>query len=74
MDDQRDHWNRTSRTYGFKLALPQINPTRTYVLSATFEREGGGRFFDKIVIEAPPDLRNPLAPAHEEPRPRAPKN
>jgi len=48
---QRDRWNRTSRTYGFQLQYDQIREDRTYVLTATFERSGGGRFFDRIILE-----------------------
>jgi hypothetical protein len=36
-DDQRARWNRTSRTYSFQLAYPQIQPTHSYVLSAIFK-------------------------------------
>lgn len=48
---QRVHWNRAGRTYGFQLAFPQINPRTTYVLTATFELAGGGRFFDRLILE-----------------------
>ena len=51
IDDQRAHWNRTSRTYTFQLSYGQIDPRHTYVLTATFERTGGGRFFDRVVLE-----------------------
>ena len=49
---QRAHWSRAGRTYGFQLAYPEINPKATYVLTATFELVGGGRFFDRIVLES----------------------
>src|SRR3954470_11211045 len=32
LDEQRDHWNRTSRTYTFQLQYDQILPSKTYVL------------------------------------------
>jgi hypothetical protein len=51
LSDQRLHWDRTSRAYSFLLSDPQIDPARPYVLSATFERSGGGRYFDQIVLE-----------------------
>ncbi len=51
LGEQRAHWNRTSRTYSFQLAYPAINPRRNYVLTAIFERAGGGRFFDRMIIE-----------------------
>lgn len=50
-EDQRQHWDRTSRAYTFLLAYPQVNPNQTYVLTATFERSGGGRFFDRVILE-----------------------
>jgi hypothetical protein len=49
--DQSDRWNRTSRTYSFTLAYDQIRADKTYVLGATFELTGGGRFFDRIILE-----------------------
>jgi hypothetical protein len=49
--DQADRWNRTSRTYSFTLEYDPISPRRTYVLAATFELSGGGRFFDRIILE-----------------------
>jgi len=52
LDEQRDRWNRTSRTYFFQLESPQIIPTRSYVLTAEFQLASGGRFFDQIVLEA----------------------
>ena len=48
---QYEHWNRASRTYSFKLAYRDIRPKSTYVLTATFELAGGGRFFDRIILE-----------------------
>jgi hypothetical protein len=50
--EQRDKWNKTLRTYRFPLAYPAISPTQDYVLTATFELSGGGRFFDKRVLTA----------------------
>lgn len=55
--DQRERWNRTSRTYSFQLTFDQIRPDQDYVLSAIFELSGGGRFFDRIVIQAQPEPR-----------------
>jgi len=52
LDEQRDRWNRTSRTYFFQLESPQIIPSRSYVLTAEFQLASGGRFFDQIVLEA----------------------
>ena len=51
--DQDAHWNRTSRTYTFQLADPQISDSQIYVLTATFEQTGGGRFFDQIILRGP---------------------
>ena len=50
-DDQAQRWNRTSRTYSFPLSFEPIRTDRAYVLAATFELSGGGRFFDRIVME-----------------------
>jgi hypothetical protein len=49
--EQRERWNRTSRTYGFTLAYDSIRDDRTYVLAATFELAEGGRFFDRAILE-----------------------
>ena len=49
--EQRERWNRTSRTYGFQLALPGISTSSHYVLTAMFEKTDGGRFFDRVVLE-----------------------
>src|SRR5204863_386407 len=49
--DQRERWNRTSRTYSFQLAMDSIRANRPYVLSATFEQSGGGRFFDRVILQ-----------------------
>jgi hypothetical protein len=53
--DQRERWNRTSRTYSFPLEYDQISPRRSYVLTAQFQLQDGlgGRFFDQIVLEPP---------------------
>jgi hypothetical protein len=53
VEDQRQRWNRTSRTYSFPLAYSLIIPTSNYVLTAEFQLSGGGRFYDQIVLEAP---------------------
>jgi hypothetical protein len=50
-DEQRAHWSRPARSYSFQLAYPQVDAHKTYVLTATFEKEGGGRFFGQTVIE-----------------------
>jgi hypothetical protein len=52
LEEQRQHWNRTSRTYTFQLTWAGIRRDRNYVLGATFELKGGGRFFDRMIIEA----------------------
>jgi hypothetical protein len=52
IDAQRDRWNRTSRTYSFQLAYPAVRDDHSYVLTASFEVSGGGRFFDRMVLEA----------------------
>ena len=47
VEEQAARWDRVSRAYKFQLAYPQIDPKRTYVLTASFETEGG-RLFDRI--------------------------
>lgn len=66
MEDQQARWNRTSRTYQFQLASPDIRPGRSYVLSASFDY-GGGRFFDQVVIDAQTGTRraDPPEPARD---------
>jgi hypothetical protein len=50
--DQRDRWNRASRTYTFPLALPKVEPRRTYVLTAQFDdATTSRRFFDRLILE-----------------------
>lgn len=66
LQDQRARWNRTSRTYSFQLALPGINRAQSYVLTASFRANAGGRFFDKVVLtpqpqEAPSATTEPAA-------------
>lgn len=51
---QRDQWNKTARCYGFQLAYPEVSASKTYVMTATFEASGGGRFEDRIVLSPAP--------------------
>jgi hypothetical protein len=51
---QRDRWNRTSRTYTFQLFYYNIPTDKNYILTAVFQGDTGGRFFDQIVLEAQP--------------------
>jgi hypothetical protein len=44
LDEQRARWNTTLRTYRFQLVYPAISPDLPYLLTATFEKTGGGRF------------------------------
>jgi hypothetical protein len=63
LDEQRDRWNRTSRTYSFQLQYDQIQPNKTYLLTAEFQLSGGGRFFDRVVVEGVrPDNAGSLYP------------
>jgi hypothetical protein len=55
LEDQRARWNRTSRTYTFQLAFPQVSESKTYVLTAMFRSTTGGRFFDRMVLEGEED-------------------
>lgn len=48
--EQQARWNRTSRTYSFQLAYPEIREDRSYVLTASFDT-GTTRFFDQMVLQ-----------------------
>lgn len=50
-EQQQAHWSRPGRAYLFQLAAPRLDPRQAYVLAATFDQNGGGRFFDRLVIE-----------------------
>lgn len=50
--NQQEHWNSTSRTYAFRLAYPQVDARRSYVLAVSFQLAGGGRLFAQTVIPA----------------------
>jgi hypothetical protein len=47
VEEQAARWDRVSRAYKFQLAYPQIDPSKTYVLTASFETDGG-RLFDRL--------------------------
>lgn len=56
---QRRRWDRTSRAYTFALSAPMVSPTSNYVLTATYEPEGGPdpgspRLFAETVIAGKP--------------------
>lgn len=51
LEEQRARWNRTSRTYTFQLATPNIDTSSDYVLTAVFRSATGGRFFDRVVLD-----------------------
>jgi hypothetical protein len=67
-EDQPKHWSPALRAYTFQLPYPQVDTGQTYVLVVTFEtvggatREGGGRLFDRVILEPPPDKRSPGPP------------
>jgi hypothetical protein len=52
LEEQKARWNRTSRTYAFQLAYPQISKFKSYVLTVAFRTNTGERFFDRVVLEA----------------------
>ena len=70
--EQYEHWNRTSRTYSFQLAMPGISVKRTYVLTAMFEHSDGQRFFSRVVLKGVEDERKtgPRLPTLPEPTTR----
>ena len=49
VDEQAARWDRVSRAYKFQLAFPAIEHRHTYVLTASFETEGG-RLFDRLTL------------------------
>lgn len=49
VQDQAARWDRVSRAYKFQLAYPQIDPKKTYILTASFETDGG-RLFDRLTL------------------------
>lgn len=51
LQDQRDRWNRASRTYTFPLVLEGVDPARSYVLTAQFDGNDGRRYFDRLILE-----------------------
>lgn len=56
LGDQRDRWNRASRTYTFPLSLPKLDAGRTYVLTAQFDDAATSRrFFDRLILEGVAD-------------------
>ena len=60
LGEQTAHWNRTSRTYSFQLALPTVESSKSYVLTAMFHASNGGRYFDRVVLEsAEPEQEEP---------------
>jgi hypothetical protein len=63
-EDQDGHWSKALRAYTFQLEMPNVNPTKEYVLTASFEPPGGadkptagGRLFDRLVIEPAPEKK-----------------
>jgi hypothetical protein len=50
-DDQRARWNRTTRTYSFRLAYPGLDANRAYVVTATFEPKSGSRYFSRLILQ-----------------------
>ncbi|MDB5295275.1 MAG: hypothetical protein JWO31_1258 [Phycisphaerales bacterium] len=60
-EDQDGHWSPALRAYTFQLAGDKIGEGQEYVLTASFEtaggadRPGGGRLYDKLILEPPPN-------------------
>ncbi|HEY0007563.1 MAG TPA: hypothetical protein VGB55_02470 [Tepidisphaeraceae bacterium] len=62
LEDQRSRWNRVNRAYIFQLAYPAVGTQSDYVLSSTFERSDGGRFFARAILEGDRNNAAPSAP------------
>jgi hypothetical protein len=67
--EQKARWNRTSRTYSFQLAYPQIHFGTTYVLTAAFESTGGQRLFDRTILQSAQQPARPAAQPTPAPAP-----
>jgi hypothetical protein len=77
LQQQYEHWNRTSRTYSFQLAMPTISTKHSYVLTAMFEHSDGRRFFSRLILKGEEELRKgtqplPLPPPGPTTTPTAP--
>lgn len=59
IEEQRSHWSGTTQTYNFQLAWPGIDPSATYVLTATFESMTGKRYFDRTILTPAPQSEMP---------------
>jgi hypothetical protein len=62
--EQRARWNRTTRTYTFRLNYPEIRTDKFYVLTATFEPVAGKRLFNRLILvpaEKPKDKAKPTS-------------
>lgn len=47
--EQQSRWSAALRAYSFELEFPTISASKTYVLQATFERDGA-RLFDQLIV------------------------
>jgi hypothetical protein len=48
--EQESRWNRTTRTYSFRLATPAVGTRNHFVLTASFVSSSGKRFTDRTVL------------------------
>jgi hypothetical protein len=49
VEEQTSRWQRVERAYKFELSYPPIDRNHTYILTASFETEGG-RLFDRLTL------------------------
>lgn len=69
-EQQKAHWSPALRAYTFRLPRPSIDNRKRFVLAVSYEtaggaaRAGGGRLFDRIVIEPAPDKLKPEKEVH----------
>ena len=49
LEDQKNYWSRTSRTYTFQLEAP-VKTDQSYVLTVSFQPMQGGRLFDQMIL------------------------
>jgi hypothetical protein len=62
LQQQYEHWNRTSRTYSFQLAMPSVNAKHSYVLTAMFEHSDGRRFFSRVILKGEDETKKGTLP------------
>jgi hypothetical protein len=50
VEEQRERWSKTGRSYTFRLAADRISANGRYVLTVSFTPTNGNRLFDRLVL------------------------